>query len=69
MICDMCEEPIQDYECYEVDGYYVCKECMDKQKRLLLTHLDSPVSDFLEQAIDDMKCETPVEGWAIDPEH
>ena len=54
MICDMCEEPIQDYECYEVDGYYVCKECMDKQKRLLLTHLDSPVSDMLEQAIDDM---------------
>ena len=70
MICYMCEEQIHDPDCYEVDAnVYVCNQCMEGQKHQLLVHLDSPVSDMLEQAIDDMKCETPVEGWAIDPEH
>jgi formylmethanofuran dehydrogenase subunit E len=28
-ICSECEEPIQDDMCYEINGEYICEECMD----------------------------------------
>lgn len=31
-ICAECGEPIQDDMCYEIDGKYICDECMDNHR-------------------------------------
>ena len=30
--CSECREYIQDDECYEIDGEYICNECMGNHK-------------------------------------
>lgn len=31
-VCDWCGEPIQDEQCYKLDGDVVCEHCMDALK-------------------------------------
>ena len=31
--CSECGEPIQDEFCYEVNGEYICENCMDSHKK------------------------------------
>lgn len=32
-VCDCCGEPIQDDFCYEINGEYICKDCLDMHFR------------------------------------
>lgn len=32
-VCCECDNPIQDEHCYEIDGEYICEECMDRNHR------------------------------------
>ena len=32
-ICAECGEPIQDDECYEIEGGYICEECLRNNHR------------------------------------
>lgn len=40
-ICSECDEPIQDEVCFEINGEYVCPECLDNNHK----HW---VEDFME---------------------
>lgn len=39
--CSYCEEPIQDDYCYEIDGEYVCEECLNDNHRKLVDNIVS----------------------------
>lgn len=32
-ICSICDEPIQDDYCYEVNGEYICPACMEENRK------------------------------------
>lgn len=40
-ICDCCGEPIQDDFCYEINGEYICEDCLDM-------HFRKAVEDIVE---------------------
>lgn len=31
-ICDECGEPIQTEHCYNINGNYICKECIERYR-------------------------------------
>lgn len=31
--CSECDEPIQDTQCYEINGEYICDDCMGRNHR------------------------------------
>lgn len=33
-LCDCCEEPIQDYECYFIGNELLCEDCMNDSYRV-----------------------------------
>lgn len=36
-ICSECGEPIQDEYCYEIDGEYICEECINNHRKSIDT--------------------------------
>ena len=32
-VCCECDEPIQDEHCYEINGEYICEECLNDNHR------------------------------------
>ena len=32
-VCSECGEPIQDEHCYEIDGEYICEECLENNHK------------------------------------
>ena len=39
--CDICGEPIQDEDLYDLDGTLVCEECLNREYK-------KPVDDYIE---------------------
>ena len=37
--CCECDEAIQDEYCYEINGEYICEQCMDDNHRKITTNL------------------------------
>lgn len=41
-VCDVCGQPIQDDYCFEINGNYICEDCLNDRHRVL-------VDDIMEQ--------------------
>lgn len=39
--CDICGQPIQDEDLYDLDGTLVCEECLNREYK-------KPVDDYIE---------------------
>lgn len=39
-ICSECREPIQDEQCYELNGEYICDDCMCRNHRKWVDDID-----------------------------
>ena len=37
-VCSECNQPIQDEECYEIDGELVCPSCLEENHRKRTEH-------------------------------
>lgn len=33
-VCDECGQPIQDTHCYNINGNYICEECLNERYRV-----------------------------------
>ena len=38
-LCSECDERIQDEHCYEINGEYICEQCMSENHRKFTTDL------------------------------
>lgn len=38
-VCIECGEPIQDEYCFEINGEYICKECLERNHKKLVENL------------------------------
>lgn len=38
-VCIECGEPIQDKYCFEINGEYICEECLERNHKKLVENL------------------------------
>lgn len=38
-VCSECDEPIQSESCYEINGEYICEDCMNDNHKKYTTDL------------------------------